>query len=431
MSILGYSASYFLPQYWVNTPLYGEKILPLLDYVLSTDYEKTDMLATAFYAIQDKYRNTADLPLSDINAVIDESGYGYIRNLLGDDEESLKLFVYMLVMIHQLKGSKKGIETVLGLLKTTGEELELSIVGEPEISSIREVSGFTPSDFVMYSNFNIGNEPFEVNFLIKTGNNFNSEQCIASVSDYGFYLGINTDGRLVLMLGKQLSGGRTWQEFNGETKLVSQKSLLKNTNYYITLAYSGYDYSLKVSMDGDKYSYYILISSSIPLSIYGGNIYLGIDRSTDENRYPFQGTISLAPFTVSSRNVIVKQWFENFPVEEEDTFTVEAEVDVGLISSDFFVNFAKFAQRYVYPTLKAFRAKLALKSKVTFLPYVRQNITYVASNIRPSSAQYFMARDDESPSGFVSFLTEVGEEHTEGSDENRDFERFTVQATEN
>ena len=26
MSILGYSSAYFLPQYWANTPLYGEKI---------------------------------------------------------------------------------------------------------------------------------------------------------------------------------------------------------------------------------------------------------------------------------------------------------------------------------------------------------------------------------------------------------------------
>ena len=52
MSILGYSAAYFLPQYWSETPLYGEKISPLLDYVLSADYQHTEKLASAFYDIE-------------------------------------------------------------------------------------------------------------------------------------------------------------------------------------------------------------------------------------------------------------------------------------------------------------------------------------------------------------------------------------------
>lgn len=420
MSILGYSSAYFLSQYEANTPLYGEKLIPLLDYVLSTDYSNTEMLATAFYAIQDKYKNTSDLPIKEIDALIDECGYSYIRNLLGDDDNSLKLFVYLLVMVHQLKGSKKGIETVLGLLRTTGEELELSIVGEPDISPTREVSGFTPNDFVMYSNFNIGSDVFEINFLIRTGTSFGAEQCISSVSDYGFYLGIDTNGKLVLKLGKQLTGGRTWQEFNGSPLIVSQKTLLKNTTYYISFMYSGYDYSVKVSTDGEKYSYFILTSSSTPLDIYGGNIYLGIDRSSSEFRYPFNGTISLAPFTVSSKNVIVKQWFESFPVEEEDTFTVDAEVDVGLISSDFFVNFARFAERYVYPTLKAFRARLALKSKVTFLPYVRQNVTYVASNTSVEFSQYYMVADSEAEGNHVPYLTRSSQTTAES------YENFTV-----
>ena len=76
MSILGYSASYFLPEYWSNTPLYGEKILPLIDYILSTDFVQADKLANAFYMIENKYKNTADLPLSAIEAIIEESGYG-------------------------------------------------------------------------------------------------------------------------------------------------------------------------------------------------------------------------------------------------------------------------------------------------------------------------------------------------------------------
>ena len=40
-------------------------------------------LATAFYNIESKYTNSADLPVGVIEEIIDENGYGYIRNLLG------------------------------------------------------------------------------------------------------------------------------------------------------------------------------------------------------------------------------------------------------------------------------------------------------------------------------------------------------------
>ena len=394
MSILGYSAAYFLPQYWVNTPLYGEKLIPLLDYILSTDYVHTDKLATAFYDIESKYKNTADLPMSKIEAIIEESGYGYIRKLLGDDKESIKLLVYLLVMIHQLKGSKKGIEIVLSLLKASGNEMELSFMGNPNVTAMGEVSEFTVNDYVVYSNFSVGTDPFEINFQIKTGDSFGAEQCIASASEYGFYLGINTAGQLVLSLGQQIGGIRGWQEIDGRTRFVSTKALERNTNYYITLAFSGNTYTIQVSEDGNNYSYYLLLNSSVPIDVNGGNLTLGIDNSTSVTRYPFGGTISLAPFAVASKNIKVTQWFEVFPVDEEDTFIVDAEVDVSLIGSDFFVNFANFVKRYVYPTLKVFRARLALKNKITFLPYVRQRVTYIASNISENTENFQVVEED-------------------------------------
>lgn len=394
MSILGYSTAYFLPQYWVNTPLYGEKIIPLLDYILSTDYANTDQLATAFYNIESKYTNTADLPIEAIEEVIDESGYTYIRNLLGNDEDSLRLLVYTLVMVHQLKGSKKGIETVLDLLKSGDDELEIAIVGDLDVNEIREATNFSTTNFVTYSNFSIGSDPFEITFQIITGNSFGEEQCIASSSRYGFYLGINTAGKLVLKLGQQVAGIRGWQLIDGEPSVVSQRTLAKNTSYYITFAYSGYDYSVRVSLDGENYTYYIAVDSATPLDIHNGIIFLGIDKSEGELRYPFNGTISLAPFAVSSSNVRVTQWFETFPVGDEDTYEVEAEVDLGLVSSDFFVNFAKFAEKYVYPTLKAFRARLTLRNKITFLPYVRYKVDYIASNVMLPYKEYFDSKVD-------------------------------------
>ena len=391
MSILGYSASYFLPQYWVNTPFYGEKIIPLLDYVLSTDYEKTELLATAFYNIESKYKNTADLPIECIEALIEENGYKYIRDMVGKDDDSLRVLVYLLVMIHQLKGSRNGVKMVMELLRSPDDGMTLSYVGSPTVSALNEISDFSVNDYAVYSNFT-AKEKFSVNFQIRTGasSTFLQEQCIASGSNYGFYLGIDTSGHLVLKLGQQVGGRRAWQEINGSDTFVSTRVLSANTSYYIILSFDGNEYSLRVSSDGEKYYYYIIVPSSVPLDIIGGNICLGLDRSTQDAQLPFGGEISLAPFTVNSDNIILTQWFETVPVEEENTFRLESELDIGVIGVDFFSKFAKFIERYVYPTLKAFKAKLTMKGKVTFLPYTRQRFTYIASNIMSSTEQFMV-----------------------------------------
>ena len=407
MSILGYSTSYFLPQYWVNTPLYGEKILPLLDYVLSTDYEKTEFLASAFYNIESKYKNTADLPIECIEDIINECGYSYIRDLLGQDSDSLRVIVYLLVMIHQLKGSKRGIETVLELLRSPDDTLTLSYVGNPTISSINEVSDFSVSDYVIYSNFSASGK-FSINFQIRTGDSFIQDQCIASSTNYGFYLGVDPSGHVVLKIGKQISSYRAWQEIDGTDSFASARVLRPSTNYYITLEFDGNEYSVKVSTDGEKYSYYVVVPSITSLEIIGGYICMGVDRSTSEVRYPFKGEISLAPFTISSDNVILTQWFETFPMGKENTFSLESELDVGMVSATFFKQFAKFVEKYVYPTLSAFKAKLTMKGKITFLPYTRQRVTYIASNIG-YTLQNFMVEEENNSSNYVPYEVEDGQ----------------------
>lgn len=395
MSILGYSSAYFLPQYWVNTPLYGEKIIPLLDYILSTDYAHTEKLATAFYDIESKYKNTQDLPIDKIEAIIEESGYGYVRNLLGQDSESLKLLVYILVMVHQLKGSKRGIETVMQLLRSPEEPMEQGVTGNVDISSTYDVSGFSENDYVILSNFNAGNGSFDLKFKIRTGN-FDKNQCIASSDNYGFYLGLDTEGHLVLRVGENNSGQRNWQVVSGNSIFKSTRVLLKNTNYYIKFLFSEDEYVVQVSTDDDKYLFYVNVNSSTPLSIYSGRIYLGVDKSTGNAKEPFSGEISLLTFSATSNSTKITQWYEMSPVGEENTFYLDAEVDLSLVNVDFFENLAKFLEKYVYPTLGALKAKLAFRSKVTFLPYVRQKVTYVASNIN-SGMERFYVRNEKYP----------------------------------
>ena len=174
-----------------------------------------------------------------------------------------------------------------------------------------------------------------------------------------------------------------------------------------SVSFDGVSYTIKVSKDGYKYNYYNAVDSSIPLDIVGGYICIGIDRSTSVTQYPFEGSISLAPFIISSNNVVVTQWFEVVPVEEENTFTIEAELDIGLISTEFFKRFAKFVEKYVYPTLKAFKAKLMLKNKVTFLPYTRQKVTYVASNLH-STVQNYMVEEEENNENHIPYEVENG-----------------------
>ena len=116
--MLDRSVSYFLSQYWRNTPLYAEKIIPLLDNCLSNNYTLSDKVAKAFYELTDKYKNTANLPVSVLKEFITEQGYGYILDLVVQDEESVKALWYLLVLIHQLKGTKEGLYIVLSLFDT-------------------------------------------------------------------------------------------------------------------------------------------------------------------------------------------------------------------------------------------------------------------------------------------------------------------------
>lgn len=371
MSILGYSSSYFLPEYWASTPLYGEKLIPLIDYILSTDFSQADKLANAFYTIENKYKNTGDLPIDHIKAIIEESGYSYVLNLLGEDEDSIRLLVYLLVLIHQLKGTGLGIQVVLNLLKRISDPMVLNVVGKPTLSN-REVSDFTSTDYIYYNGLSLDSEPFELLFPIRTGD-FRTEQCIASVHGYGLYLGITTAGNLVLSLGSDR------QSWNISNRAQSTGVLAPNAIYYIKLTYDRFEYDVKVSRDNERFSDYIVINNNIATNVHKGRLYLGVDGTTDTPSRPFSGYIDLAPFAVDVQNVVITQWFETTPVGEENTFIVKADLDLALVSTDFFNNFATFVSKYVYPTLKAFDAKLRLENNLTFIPYSRQRITYVAS----------------------------------------------------
>ena len=141
--MLGYSVSYFLSQYWRNVPLYAEKLIPLLDTCLSNNFVYSDKVSGAFYELINKYQNTAELPLENLKEFIRENGYGYILDLMIQDEDNIKMLWYLLVLIHQLKGSREGLELVLSLFSAEGDRDPVDVFdvqGDPAISLLDEHS---------------------------------------------------------------------------------------------------------------------------------------------------------------------------------------------------------------------------------------------------------------------------------------------------
>ena len=402
MSILGYSSSYFLPQYWSNTPLYGEKILPLIDYILSNDYEYSDNLAQAFYAIEDKYKNTQDLPIEYIEEIIDENGYSYVKDLLGNNEDSIRLLVVLVGLVHQLKGTKLGIQVVLNLLKRDNNVMTMQVIGEPTITSTRYISNISESDYVVYKGFVATGDNVDVSlsFGVK---DFKNAQTVASTNNYGFSIGVNTDRQLTLNLG---SDRTSW---NIGHNLRSDKILSPGTEYYIRLLYDGYEYALQVSIDGKKYETWISRESKESLNIYKGSLYLGVDASEGTIRNPLNGYINFSNFTIGTSNTEITQWFEQTPVGPENTFMIKTDLDVELISSDFFEKFSEFIKNYVYPTLTAFEANLRLKASVTVLPFARQKITYNAFADLVKRDNYLVKTTEQSTEATDSFIVETDE----------------------
>ena len=252
MSILGYSSSYFLPEYWANTPFYGEKLIPLIDYILSTEYEESSKLAQAYYSMQSKYKNPLDLPISHVESILDENGYTYIKDLLGNNEESIRVLLSIVGAIHQLKGTKTGIELVLSLMRSNVNALIFQVIGSPTVTGNKIISNFSTSDFVIFKGFMANTNSLDLNLKFRF-NDFGMEQSIVSISDYGLLIGIDENKKLTLSLS---SNRESWNIANNAK---SNRILNANTEYYLKLIYDGYEYSLQISTDGLKYETWISI----------------------------------------------------------------------------------------------------------------------------------------------------------------------------
>ena len=125
--MLGHSVSYYLPKYWAQTPLYAEKIIPLLDHLLSVDSPYADKLALAYYDIINKFTDPEDLTEESAKALIRELGYGYILDLLSTSESNIKKILFLLPLIHYLKDTRHGLEVVFSLLPSSDKPVNTKL----------------------------------------------------------------------------------------------------------------------------------------------------------------------------------------------------------------------------------------------------------------------------------------------------------------
>jgi hypothetical protein len=122
--LLGYSVAQYLSRFQISSPLWGQKLIPLLDYTFSNNYVDNSELSAAFYQIVNKYTNTTELPLESLQHYVQEMGYGYILEFFQPDEEAAQRLVSFLVVIHFLKGSRKGLELILDIMGISGTIVE-------------------------------------------------------------------------------------------------------------------------------------------------------------------------------------------------------------------------------------------------------------------------------------------------------------------
>ena len=209
--MLDRSVSYFLSNYWRNQPLYAEKIIPLLDTCLSNNFVLSNKVANAFYELINKYQNTAELPLEMLKEFIREQGYGYILDLVVQDEYTIKLLWYMLVLIHQLKGSKEGLLLVLSLLESNFDPNQTNItqwyetipVGRPNTFTLETTIDVAKLGDGFFSRFKKFLDNYVYPEMVAMKVNYNVDSCIT----YRPYARVKIDCVGSINSGDILNGG--------------------------------------------------------------------------------------------------------------------------------------------------------------------------------------------------------------------------------
>ena len=88
------------------------------------------------------------------------------------------------------------------------------------------------------------------------------------------------------------------------------------------------------------------------------------------SKYGIELVFDLLQLNAVEVNTDIEEWWQKFPVEEEDTFSITSDIDLSMIDSSFFKNFDIFIQKYVHPTLTCLNVSYTLSGTHTVLPVI-------------------------------------------------------------
>lgn len=113
----------YLPEGIRKDPIYKE-VVELMEHAVGYDYPDADKLINRLEDVVYKYKNFNNLQPETLNLILEEMGYGYIKDIMDLSKDNLKNILGYLSLLHIFKGSRYGLETVLRLLDLEFEIIE-------------------------------------------------------------------------------------------------------------------------------------------------------------------------------------------------------------------------------------------------------------------------------------------------------------------
>lgn len=99
----------YLPEKLKDTPFWKDSCV-IIDYLLEKENLEIGYL-------KNKYNSLVSFDRENLEYVVDEFGYDYIKDILNLSDDELKVVCNYINLVHLLKGTRSGLELVFDLLK--------------------------------------------------------------------------------------------------------------------------------------------------------------------------------------------------------------------------------------------------------------------------------------------------------------------------
>lgn len=201
--------------------------------------------------------------------------------------------------------------------------------GNPTIYNTSVFTNFNSSNYLtLPTNFNSGNNSWEMLFKIKSGTDITTEQSwigSSNQTNFTYPLWRLQNGYVCLYLS---SNGSSWDiSSNNETFQMNA-----NTWYWVKLKFTGLSYESYYSIDGINYTLAYSLESSV--TIYQNQRWnIGVNNWTSNQYHPWLGEIDLAESYIKINNEI---WWQPYrEVYEETIVPIPGILDSSVTTDDW------------------------------------------------------------------------------------------------